>query len=433
MTNNPPASSDEGKDRAQRITEQLSSLGLNFDASTGSVVPGEGVDVSQLPSSVALNGAANGQGRFYSSSEFQALISKCDGLTSGPAADEKKPFAESYSAREKMEKARVNIETKRCLAMLDGTTPHETLQEAQGQVARLEYRLGSIALSCEEGSLKALDHLVGGAMPYFFGGEVAGLVEKLSSGDSPAEASASLPRPLMTTLPVNEAIDLLNTAGAANANRENFKLTVELLMAAEQLYAASKDDALELTLELTLEQLHTQTLFYLAQTYGHLGDAPNSSLYCAKTTYRQLKFNLSLSGRDLETTKTTLDVVDWTRNVMTLANYYVGIGHNLQAEHCLQVRMSVDAAHLLAMSNVTSTLPFATPFAHRRPPATSRLSSTRRGLPPALMKTPCARSWRRWIGSGPTPILTCFAFAPRHSSTGRRECSRETRTMATLP
>ena len=241
MTYTPPGptpSSSNDMDRAQRITEQLSSLGLNFDASTGSVVPGDGVDVDSLPSSVAMNGAADGQGRFYASDEFETILSQCDKLTSSPAADEKRPFAESYSAREKLEEARVNIETKRCLAMLDGATPRETLQEAQGQVARLEYRLGSIALSCEEGSLKALDHLVGGAMPYFFGTEVANLVEKLGStgADSPAEsASVSLPRPLQTTLPVNEAVDLLNTAGAANANRENFGLSVELLLAADQV------------------------------------------------------------------------------------------------------------------------------------------------------------------------------------------------------
>ena len=239
MTNILPpseAKDDACNERTQRIAQQLSSMGLNFDSNTGEVVPGEGVDISNLPSSVALNGASDGQGRFYEASEFSELLSEVDKLTSGPAADEKRPFDESYSAREKIEEARVNIETKRCLAMLDGETPREVLKEAQGQVARLEYRLGTITLSCEEGSLKALDHLVAGAMPFFFGSEVASYVEK---GD--AEKS-SFPKPLTTTLPLKEAINLLNTAGTANANRENFKLSAELLAAAEELYLSSSSD-----------------------------------------------------------------------------------------------------------------------------------------------------------------------------------------------
>mmetsp|Transcript_23579 Transcript_23579/g.44344 ORF Transcript_23579/g.44344 Transcript_23579/m.44344 type:complete len:715 (-) Transcript_23579:39-2183(-) len=329
---------EEQNGRAELMLEQLGKMGLEFDRNTGAVVPGEGVDVSSLPTSVALNGAADGQGRFYDAKAFEQVLEEADKNLRMAPADEKKPFAEKYRARDALETARVNIETKRCLAMIESSTPREKLVLAQRQVARIEYRLGTTALAVEEGSAKALEHLVVGAMPQFFGQDVADLVEKLEKEDGGSDPN--LPQ-LSTALPLDEALDLLNTCGAANANREKFKLSVELLKAAERLYeVASAEDKSE------MEDLHTQTLFFLAQTWGHLGDAGNSSLYCAKTTYRQLVMNVVLTadGKDLNVKETSLDVEDWTRNVMTLANYYASIGMHQQAEHCLQA-----SAHLAAI------------------------------------------------------------------------------------
>ncbi|GMI07249.1 hypothetical protein TrLO_g6083 [Triparma laevis f. longispina] len=341
MTVTDPAAvekTEQGNARAEKMLKQLGEMGLEFDAATGSVVPGEGIDISSLPSSVALNGAADGQGRFYSAAEFMKVIKECDDLLHGPAKDEKKPFQEKYKAREELEKVRVNIETKRCLAMIESNTPKKTLLDAQKMVARVEYRLGTTALAVEEGSGKALEHLVVGAMPQFFGQDVADLVEKIEKEDEDVEPN--LPE-ISTSLPLNEAVDLLNTCGAANANREKFKLSVQLLKASERLYDTASVEEKE-----KMEDVHTQTLFFLAQTWGHLGDASNSSLYCAKTTYRQLRMNVVLSedGKEVNAKESSLDVEDWTRNVMTLANYYASIGMHQQAEHCLQA-----AGHLAAL------------------------------------------------------------------------------------
>ena len=106
------------------MMSKLADLGLKFDPATQTVSAGEGVDVSNLPSSIALNGASDGQGKFYSDKDFRAKLSDIDSLILATGGDPKKPFQESYDAREKLEKMRVDIETKRCKWELDYQLNH---------------------------------------------------------------------------------------------------------------------------------------------------------------------------------------------------------------------------------------------------------------------------------------------------------------------
>ena len=55
---------DENEARTDRMIDKLQDLGLTFDPKTNSVTAAEGVEVDSLPSSIALNGAADGQGRW---------------------------------------------------------------------------------------------------------------------------------------------------------------------------------------------------------------------------------------------------------------------------------------------------------------------------------------------------------------------------------
>ncbi len=317
---------------AEGVAGALEKLGLSM-SSSGEVQVPEGMDVSSLPSSVALNGASDGQGRFYTDIQFQERIRALDAKAGGGAKDEKKPYQEKYEVRDDLETMRKEIETRRVLAMVDregSKVTQDQLDTAKSQVGRIEYRFGKIAYECEEGSGKALDHLIECAMPAYFGD---GFTAAVKSEKTPED----LPLPPMPAEPSGaelnvlvEGVDLLNTAAIATCNRENFALALALLSSAQAVYDSLPCPPAE------AEDLHTHTLFYLAQVHGHNGDAPNSALYCSLTTQRQLSRSVAFSsetGIDLD--KSTLDAMDWCKNVVTLADYYSNRGDHRLADHCL--------------------------------------------------------------------------------------------------
>ena len=74
--------------------------------------------------------------------------------------------------------------------------------------------------------------------------------------------------------------------------------------------------------EKAFEDLHTHTLFYLAQVYGNLSQPSLSALYCQQTLSRQLD-------------TCCCDPIDWSLNAATLSQHYLGTGALVQARHCL--------------------------------------------------------------------------------------------------
>lgn len=74
--------------------------------------------------------------------------------------------------------------------------------------------------------------------------------------------------------------------------------------------------------EQAFENLHTHTLFYLAQVYGNLGQAKASARYCQETLSRQLECK-------------EFDAIEWSLNCATLSQYYLNMEHFEQARHCL--------------------------------------------------------------------------------------------------
>ena len=252
--------------------------------------------------------------------------------------------------------------------MVEATPPpKDVIARARAQVGRIEYRLGKIALDCEEGSAKALNHLLEGAIVPCFGldckkrldalhesnnescaggeaaksspGEGGGGGGCASSNDSARNVSALIKAEWKKTsqLPLCEVIDLLNTCAVAYGNREKLAAALELLEAAESLYASCCPEDREENEQRSLDDLHTSTLFFFAQIHGHAQNAKMSAFYCAKTTHRQLLLSLKLraDGKGVDFESTSLDVEDWVKNVLSLTTYYGGIDETWQAEHCL--------------------------------------------------------------------------------------------------
>eukprot|EP01135_Chromosphaera_perkinsii_P006544 Nk52_evm16s539 gene=Nk52_evmTU16s539 len=72
------------------------------------------------------------------------------------------------------------------------------------------------------------------------------------------------------------------------------------------------------------EAEHTQTLFYLAQIYGKMGNSSLSAAYCKKTLSRQY-------GTE------AFDAESWCLNCAGLSTFYLQQGRYRNALHCLQV------------------------------------------------------------------------------------------------
>lgn len=85
----------------------------------------------------------------------------------------------------------------------------------------------------------------------------------------------------------------------------------------------------ELQREKEFEGLHTHTLFYLAQVFGHLDQAKQSALYCQQTLRRQVE-------------RPDYDALEWSVSCATLSQYYLNTEHYRQARHCLAA-----ASHVL--------------------------------------------------------------------------------------
>ena len=93
-------------------------------------------------------------------------------------------------------------------------------------------------------------------------------------------------------------------------------------------WLAGREESEELR-EKEFEALHTHTLFYLAQVFGHLSQPKQSALYCQQTLCRQMETR-------------EYDPLEWSVSCATLSQYHINTGHYRQARHCLAA-----ASHIL--------------------------------------------------------------------------------------
>jgi len=117
---------------------------------------------------------------------------------------------------------------------------------------------------------------------------------------------------------LEDALKCLNLLGILWTGRENVTRGALYLKSAEHVYTALS--LMGSALSNAIEDIHTHTLFYLAQCYGNLGNAPMSSKFCHLTLQRQLTptaAKSSLSGDGL---------LDWIRNSMALSDFYFSSG-----------------------------------------------------------------------------------------------------------
>lgn len=152
-----------------------------------------------------------------------------------------------------------------------------------------------------------------------------------------------------------------NQLGILWANRSQPAKARNFLCKAEKLYSdckremeqapltmrqlfSPKNSKLEEELEtgqISMEALHTITLYYLAQVYSTLNDAAKSAMYCHITLKRQLR-----DGK--------YDEVDWALNAATLSQYFLTKEQFPIARHHLACASHVIKLHEEKLDNENS-------------------------------------------------------------------------------
>ncbi len=131
-------------------------------------------------------------------------------------------------------------------------------------------------------------------------------------------------------------LDSLNQLGILWANRAEHDQALDTLLRAKALHSDCKkypsplcpEDVFkghireEGQREKDFENLHTHTLFYLAQVYAQLDQPKVSAEFCQNTLSRQLETN-------------SYDPIEWSLNAATISQYYIGVNNFAQARHCL--------------------------------------------------------------------------------------------------
>ncbi|EQC27883.1 hypothetical protein SDRG_14304 [Saprolegnia diclina VS20] len=218
----------------------------------------------------------------------------------------------------------VLAEAKRLMAAgaVDAHQPYEHLYEArtqllaataqtpQDQLLRLSL-LGQIAMAVEEPHEaqpcleKALAVLPASAPLLAY---VAGLAPDAAASTVPtALPSPSHLVPANINVDLVDVVELLNQLGILWCHRSQHAKALSYLTTADALCANDADT------DMLLGSAHTHTMFYLAQVYGHVGDAAASAHFCQQTLRRQLQAAGPLTD-ELPP--------DWVKNCLGLATFY---------------------------------------------------------------------------------------------------------------
>jgi len=287
-----------------KVADALSAAGISLKSDGTATHVGNG----ELPSAMAINGASDGKGRFYTQSQFSSSLAVLDRRSKEPA-DEKKPFEKLYEVRESLEMMRKNIETKKVLSVVEGGENKEDVEVAKQHLWRLEYRLGKIGQQVEEGPKDHFTYALSGVFDRRITAEGSGddyvkdmrsyeedinvgndffsrihhdngfLREKFASYFAKERAPGGC---------LHEVLDLLNLAGATHCNREEPKIAMCYLLTAKILYCDGVEDEEGEGRE-NCDAQHVLTLFFIAQCCGFMENVELSAEYSGITTLLQLK------------------------------------------------------------------------------------------------------------------------------------------------
>ncbi|XP_068204500.1 KIF-binding protein-like [Palaemon carinicauda] len=278
------------------------------------------------------------------------------------------PYKSKYAARDILEELKARLSKQ-----LDedddedddgsGEEGTDVVGITRARLAAVVYHLGVIAVETEELStgeehLNKVLTIVGDAIEGISGASSANvneadLVSAALMGDAESLLSSSSGVPSVSPIAVSPltvalAISCHNQLGILWSNRTQFPRAKQHLERACLLYTeyqqrnsspprtigslfssiSQVDEGWEENGMNALEKLHTHTLYYLAQVYGHMGMDEKSAGYCHSTLKRQL------SCKDC-------DLIDWAVNAANLSQFYLRREKFRIARHLLSSALKV--------------------------------------------------------------------------------------------
>jgi hypothetical protein len=247
------------------------------------------------------------------------------------------PYDSKYKARDIIDKLVNRLEASRTVAQLEKRV--ETIAQADWRIGALRIRLGSIDYEVDEPHNAQTDLELAAAYYFPQFAEAAKYltadededVGKRKDGENRVSAAdvdllevpaLDLPKPKSKSVNLAtvhiDALKCLNMMGILWAGRARVRKSFIYLRAAKDLYERIKSSAkdysdLKASHLKDLENTYTHSLFYLAQAYGHIGDAEKSSACCHETLQRQHDAGLTTASSKLE----------WAKNCAAMADFYI--------------------------------------------------------------------------------------------------------------
>lgn len=273
--------------------------------------------------------------------EFDSVLEEVNTLCDAVDAVET-PFKSKYDARKMLDTLVNKFDANKSIALLEKQTAKIT--KLNMYIGYIRTRLGIICWEVEEphNAQVELDIAAEYYAPAFLdelttllaksGGDDGDekeekeeeQVRELKEGediDTPEIPADELVPPLVK-LPRKDvrvdAMKCLNMLGILWSGRGSLRKAIVYLKAAKLLYEVSEEEKKQFSkkhffLNADIESVHTHNLYYLAQVYGHLGDATLSAQYCRETLNRQYLRGMS----DVD------QVLDWVKNCMGISDFYL--------------------------------------------------------------------------------------------------------------
>ncbi|GAB5361363.1 hypothetical protein AAMO2058_000707000 [Amorphochlora amoebiformis] len=228
------------------------------------------------------------------------------------------PFKSKYRAREILKKI--------LDASGDSTAAHDE-EEAKKIVEGLFKKLGEKVP--ENTKLPNIDSKLPDQVKIILGRTHHLMAKNYTETEEGSRAKAHLTRAEKLLKPFGikfaaEMVDVYNLAAMAASNRQEQTLAKEKLMSGMNLYKEAKAKG---HTSKELEELHTLTLFYLAQVEGHLGDSVAAAKNLSLTLARQLAGEINPK--------------DWVQNGISLAGFHINNHRYAQADHMLKASQKV--------------------------------------------------------------------------------------------
>ncbi|XP_077997305.1 KIF-binding protein-like [Glandiceps talaboti] len=219
------------------------------------------------------------------------------------------------------------------------TEPYKSKYAAREILEELKTKIQSYVNDNEQNEDSCTQFIVN-ALEYQLGVNYMETEETSSGEEHFSKVLSALENDKLNEMGVSIVLSTYNQLGILWSARNDYQKALHYLQESERLYKQfmhevgkaphtihelfhqEENSLTEHERQTQFEEIHTLTLYYLAQIHGKLDHKDLSAIYCYTTLKRQLE------------TK-QYDPVDWATNCATLSQFYLTADNYRQSRHCL--------------------------------------------------------------------------------------------------